>query len=295
MIPQSSANVRVVVGIPTRDRCDELRKAIASALDQSYSPLRIMVCDDASGDGTPKLRDEFKNVSWQRCEQAQGSVKARNKMMLTAVDDYYVSLDDDSWFITGDEIAVAVDYLERQPRVAAVAFDILAPDRPQPMPRGARHSVETFIGCGHILRLSTVKALGGYAEFSGSYGSEEKDLCLRLIDAGYEIVRMVGVHVWHQRTMTARDLADQHTSGVCNDLTFALRRVPLGLLLPVLGYKLVSQIAFSVRYGLVRPCIGGIVAFARASAKTWRTRKPVRWSSFWRYQALARAPREVAG
>ena len=82
---------------------------------------------------------------------------ARNKMMLTATEDYYVSLDDDSWFIRGDEIAIAVDYLERHPEAAAVAFDILAPDSPQPVPRGVRHSVGMFIGCGHVLRLSTVK------------------------------------------------------------------------------------------------------------------------------------------
>ena len=51
MTRQSSANARVVVGIATHNRCDELRKAIASALDQSHASLRVTVIDDASSDG----------------------------------------------------------------------------------------------------------------------------------------------------------------------------------------------------------------------------------------------------
>src|SRR5262249_51037374 len=154
MTSQARANASVVVGIATHNRVGELRKAIASALDQSHAPLRIAVIDDASSDQTPALCDEFRTVSWERWDQVQGYVRARNTMMLGAAEDYYVSLDDDSWFIRGDEIAIAIDFLERHPDTAAVAFDILSPDRPQPISRGPRQSVAMFIGCGHVLRLS---------------------------------------------------------------------------------------------------------------------------------------------
>ena len=150
-----------------------------------------------------------------------------------------------------------------------------------------------FIGCGHVLRLSVVKQLGGYSKFPGSYGGEEKDLCLCLIDAGYEITKLTGVHVWHDKTMTARDLADQHASGVCNDLTFTVRRVPIAFLLPMISYKLMSHIVFAFRGGLMRPCIKGIREFGRVLMSTWRGRKPVRISSLKRYQALSRLPNDV--
>ena len=203
---KSAGGASVVVGLATHNRADVLRKAIGSALDQSFAPLRVAVIDDASSDETPSLRHEFKSVSWERWEQGHGYVRARNQMMLTAAENYYVSLDDDSWFIKGDEIAIAVDFLERHRQVAAVAFDILSPDRPNQISRGAQRLVATFIGCGHLLRLSVVKELGGYAEFPGAYGVEEKDLCLRLIDAGYQIVKLDGVHVWHDKSGLARDI-----------------------------------------------------------------------------------------
>src|SRR4029079_8717640 len=150
-----------------------------------HRPLRVAVVDDASADATPSVRPEFPTVSWERFATNQGYVRARNKMMLSAPEDYYVSLDDDAWFLATDEIALAVDYLESHPKVAAVAFDILSPDRPDANGRGKKTLVALFIGCGHVFRLSLVKRLGGYGQFPGSYGVEEADLCLRLIDAGY--------------------------------------------------------------------------------------------------------------
>jgi len=295
MCSRSSGKASVVVGIATHNRAGELRKAIASALDQRHAPLRVTVIDDASSDETRTLRDQFNNVSWERWERAQGYVRARNKMMLTAMEDYYVSLDDDSWFICGDEIAIAVNYLERDRQAAAIAFDILTPDRPQPVPRGARHLVGTFIGCGHVLRLSTVKALGGYAEFPGAYGGEEKDLCLRLIDAGYRIVKFDGVHVWHEKSALVRDLPRQHCSGVCNDLALTLRRVPVVLLLPILLWKVSKHLLFSLRRGLLRPCLQGILDFAFAMAGLWHTRRAVRLAGLVQYRRLTRSPREVMG
>lgn len=294
MNPQSPVIASAVVGITTHNRAGELRKAIASALEQSHAPLRVAVIDDASSDETPELRDEFKTVSWERWEQKQGIVRARNKMMLTAAEDYYVSLDDDSWFIRGDEISIAVEFLEQHPETAAVAFDILSPDVPQPVVRGSRQSVAMFIGCGHVLRLSAVKALGGYAEFPGTYGAEEKDFCLRLIDAGYQIVKLEGVHVWHDKSSLARDIPRQHCSGVCNDLALTLRRVPLGFLLPSIAWKVSSHIAFALRNGLLRPCLYGFRDFAFAAVDIWSARRPVRLSSLAQFRTLTRSPRELA-
>jgi glycosyltransferase involved in cell wall biosynthesis len=295
MTSQAAGGVSVVVGIASRNRASLLRKAIRSALRQSQAPLRVAVVDDASNDETTKLRYEFApvSVSWERWEQGQGLVRARNRMMLTATEDYYVSLDDDAWFIQNDEIAIAVDFLDRHPKVAAVAFDILSPDHPQQTSRGARRLVAMFIGCGHVLRLSAVKELGGYTEFPGTYGAEEKDLCLRLIDSGYEIVKLDGVHVWHDKSVLVRDIPRQHCSGVCNDLTLALRRVPIVVLLPVLAWKVSSHIAFAVRTGLLLPCLQGFRNFMFAAAGVWRTRRPVRLSSMARFRALTRSPREV--
>jgi GT2 family glycosyltransferase len=289
-MPDIASRASVLVGIATHNRAEILPKAIRSALDQSYKPIRVAVIDDASTDGTPSVRSEFPEIAWERRDGSEGYLRARNHLMLTANEDYYVSLDDDAWFIEGDEIAVAVELLERNKKVAAVAFDILSPDQPALRERDARSSVSLFIGCGHVLRLAVVKELGGYSEFPGTYGAEEKDLCLRLIDSGYDIVKLHGVHVWHDKTSTARDLARQHSSGVCNDMTLTMRRVPFGLLIPILCYKLVSHMVFAFKHGLLRSGARGVFHFALVAGEAWRSRRPVRPSSFARYQALTKSP-----
>ncbi len=150
--PKGQASV--LVGIATHNRASILPIAIRSALAQTHRPLRVAVIDDGSTDSTPELRDEFTSVSWQRWDRAQGYVRARNHMMLSATEKYYVSLDDDAWFIEGDEIANAISFMESRASVAVVAFDILHKYRSEKRVRSVDQRSRTFIGCGHVLRLS---------------------------------------------------------------------------------------------------------------------------------------------
>src|SRR5207253_3029600 len=119
----------------------------------------------------------FPRVSWLSRDRPYGYVKNRNELMQNTAADYDVSLDDDAWFIDKDEIQVAVATMERNPAVAAVAFDILSPGRPAKAARSIATNVANFVGCGHMLRLSAVHEAGWYENMPGAYGAEEKDLC----------------------------------------------------------------------------------------------------------------------
>ena len=275
--PKNSS--RVLVGISTFNRADILPEAIQSALDQSYPLLKVAIVDDASTDATPVIKRAFPQVEWTRWDRNQGYAPARNHLMLGADADYYVSLDDDAWFLRGDEIAIAVDILDKDPSIAAVAFDILSPDRPEVAARAPMVPSAMFIGCGHVLRLNVVRRMNGYASFPGSYGGEEKDLCLRLMDSGHRIVKLPGVHVWHDKTPTARDLEAQHRSGVCNDLTIMLRRTPLLLVPAAVGWKVLRHYQFSRKAGLLGPYWAGIRAFLHLLPSVLRGRRPVKWST----------------
>lgn len=278
----------VLVGIVTRNRAGILPKALASAFAQAVPKLQVAVIDDGSTDDTPKLPAQFPQVNWVRREAGQGYMSARNELMARPGFDFFVSLDDDAWFLRTDEIAVALQYLSEHPSVAAVAFDILAPDQPTTRERGAAQSVATFIGCGHVLRLTAVRAVGGYEATPGGYGGEEKDLCLRLMDAGYEIVRLPGVHVWHDKTPVARDIPHQHRSAICNDLVMTLRRTPLLVLPLALPAKLFRHLRFSWRAGLVRPCLAGFALFTRSLPAICRSRRAVRMETLRAYVQLSR-------
>src|SRR4029453_6040305 len=110
-------------------------------------------------------------------------MEARNYWMRNASEDYFVSLDDDAWFVKGDEVALAVLVMQRDQRIGAISFDILSPDKPTVRERSGSRTVSTFIGCGHMIRLEAVREVGLYESTPCAYAGEEKDLCLRLLDA----------------------------------------------------------------------------------------------------------------
>jgi glycosyltransferase involved in cell wall biosynthesis len=281
----SAATPRVLAGITTRNRAAILPKALDSLRRQSYPNLRVTVLDDASDTGaTWALRDAYPEVHWQRHESPRGIIESRNELMRAADAEYYLCLDDDAWFLRGDELALAVARLQEQADVAAIAFDILSPDRPAEEPRAAARPTAMYIGCGHVLRLSAAHSAGFYAPSPGAYGSEEKDLCLRLADLGLRVELLPGVHVWHDKAWGDRDNRPLHRSGVCNEMTMALRRCPLPDALLVLPLKTLSFFWFWLRHPFyARAGFAGLGDFVRHAAATWRTRQPVKRATFWRF------------
>lgn len=279
----------VVVGIVTRNRAGLLPKSIASVFQQRGCSVRLAVIDDASTDDTVALARDFPTVDWIHWSVGRGYMAARNWLMSSAQEDYFVSLDDDAWFLRGDEIETAIRLLEQRPEVAAVAYDILSPDRPDATVPASPRAVSTFIGCGHVLRLSAVRLIGGYEPTPGSYGGEEKDMCLRLMDAGYKVVLLPGVHVWHDKTQIGRAIPEQYRSSVCNDLVMALRRSPVPVLGIALLHKVYRHLKFARTRGLMRPCLRGITLFARSIPSEWRSRRPVRLATLRAFTRLSKS------
>jgi GT2 family glycosyltransferase len=272
--------MKVLIGITTHNRAAILPKAIQSALEQDYPDKEVAVFDDASTDGTRELQARFPQVRWYRVEEKQGYLPARNQLMSETDADFYFSLDDDAWFIEGDEISRGVKLLAEHPEVAALAYDILSPDRPVPVERSAARPTHMYIGCGHLLRLSAAKEIGYYTPSPGFYGSEEIDLCVQLLDRGHEIMYLPGVHVWHDKAMLARDLPAQQRSNVCNDLVFAYRRCPFPMVLWMIPGKALSHLGHSIGNKSVRPCVQGLLLFMKSLRRLGPTRKPVSQPAF---------------
>lgn len=239
--------------------------------------------DDASSDSTPSLRYSYPEVEWVRNDSPCGLRENRNQMMQYPAVDYYVSLDDDAWFLQTDEIGLAVARMEADSNIGAIAFDVLSPDEPDLRERKVARQAFTFIGCGHILRVSAAREAGWYEASPGPYGAEEKDLCIRLMDLGYRVELLPGVHVWHDKEWTGRDWYPLHKSGVCNDLVMAGRRCPFPDLMVVIPYKILNHLRFGLRNKhLLRAGLSGLLMFFRNIPAIFRSRSPVRRAVFWR-------------
>jgi GT2 family glycosyltransferase len=281
--------MKVLIGITAHNRADLLAKSIQSALAQDYPNKKVAVFDDASADETPLLKDRFPQVLWFRNEKPLGYLYARNRLMRDTNADLYFSLDDDAWFIKGDEISTGVRIMHERPEVAALAYDILSPDRTTPEARTSSRKTHVYIGCGHMLRLSAVAEVGYYTPNPGFYGGEEQDLCIRLLDHGYDILFLPGVHVWHDKSVSARNISAQHISGVCNDLAFAFRRSPYPMLFWLLPGKIASHLRFALKHDFVSPCLRGIGMFFGKMPGLVSTRKPVSRAAFQEYRRRLRS------
>jgi GT2 family glycosyltransferase len=281
----------VLVGIVTHNRHRVLPKAIESALRQTYPRVRVAVLDDGSEDDTPQLRSRYPSVTWIRWEQSRGYLEARNHLMRDSNADFYLSLDDDAWFINGDEISIAVRHMEANPKVAAAAFDILSPDREKASPRSEPRPTHLFIGCGHLLRTSALRECGFYVPGPGQYGSEEMDLCIRLLDGNWEIHFLPGVNVWHDKTSIARDNAAQYRSLVSNDLAFAARRCPFPLVLGIIPVKVINHLRFSAANHMLKSCFAGFGLFFSCAPEIWTSRAPVHAQAFVEFIRRSRKPR----
>jgi glycosyltransferase involved in cell wall biosynthesis len=92
-------NPKVSVVIPTYNRAEKVRKAVASVVVQSFTDFEVIVVDDGSSDGTEKtLRDAFGDRIRYYFQSNQGVSVARNKGVEEARGEWIAFLDsDDLW------------------------------------------------------------------------------------------------------------------------------------------------------------------------------------------------------
>ncbi len=281
----------ILIGITSKNRASILPTSINSGLALNYASKQVVVFDDNSTDETILLTERFPQIKWYLSKEDKGYVYARNLFLQQIKADYYCSLDDDSWFLDTERINEAVQYMYANQNVAVLAFDILSPDRKVSTSNNQITETNNFIGCGHMLRVAAVNKIGNYIPNPGYYGGEEKDLCIRLIDEGYSIMRFPAVKIWHEKSNIARDIKKQHQSGVCNDFVFMWRRTPLLYLIPSIFAKLYVHFLYPIRYknhSLYGAFFKGVFDFIRFLFSGKINRKPVSIKGLKKYLSFNR-------
>jgi len=100
--------------IPTYNRKDKLKKAIESALIQTYKDFELLICDDGSTDGTQDMLSTFNDprIRWIPGANSGGPATPRNRGIQASRAEWLAFLDsDDLWM---------PDKLEKQLKTAKV-------------------------------------------------------------------------------------------------------------------------------------------------------------------------------
>ncbi len=274
--------------ITSKDRCDDLRNALKSCVLQSVQ-TEIIVIDDASTDGTAEMvRQEFPEARLIEHPKSMGLVFGRNEASTIATGDIIFSIDDDAIFTTPNVIQQTLADFDA-PVIGAVAIPFVdvkkSPEVRQQAPSSEECWVtDRYIGTAHAVRNDLFLELGGYRE-SYFHQGEERDFCVRLLDAGY-VVRMGNADLIHHFESPKRDTTRMDLYGRRNDIFFAWLNVPTSFLPIQLIGTSIKGFWFGVRIGRPLRMLRGILMGYAAIGRFWNKRKPVRSLTYRMFRLL---------
>jgi glycosyltransferase involved in cell wall biosynthesis len=278
------------VVITTKNRCDDLCRAIESVMSQSVD-CEVLVIDDGSTDGTAEiLARRFPSVQCVRHESSAGYIVRRNEGAALATAPIIVSIDDDAAFssrLTIEQVLGAF----ANPRVGAAAIPYIdirrSPAVQQQAPPGGPFVTSAFIGTAHAVRTDLFRRLGGYRSILFHFG-EESDYCLRMLASGY-VCLMVDADPIHHFESPTRDLRKMNIFGRRNDVLFAALNVPTPQVAVHLAATTLNGLRHGWRHGTLGVSIQGLARGYSDAAKSLRNRRPVPRAVYKLFRKLKRS------
>ncbi|MEM7403916.1 MAG: glycosyltransferase [Pseudomonadota bacterium] len=228
MPPELQAGARIAditAVISTKDRW----QTVADTLSRMAPlPVPIVIIDDGSATGCPfDAHALHPRLQLERRETSAGIVERRNELARLCDTTWLLSLDDDSYVVSGD-LAAALDYAASVPDLLALSFPVFNPrlDRFQSLPLGdGPGRVRSFIGCAHLMHRERFLAIGGY-EPEIVHQGEEEEVAARALGAGLVIHQFPDLLVHHTETLEYRNWDRMDYFGGRNTLLWADWYVP---------------------------------------------------------------------
>src|SRR5262249_21155289 len=228
---------------------------------------------------------------------ALGCAGGRNLMVREAAHPFVLLLDDDTLLFDAAAVTDALTTIARDPAIGAIAFPQANADGTpwaasmQPSTATEPAIVNSFFGFAHLVRRSAFLELGGYRDLFQYYG-EEKELCLRLIEAGKSVVYLPQARIAHVTDPGARDVRRYLRLVSRNDILSSIYNDPLTRM----AWRVPARMAlyFRMRRGWKIHDPGGpwwvVREVTRHLPRVWAERRAVSRATLARWRALRSAP-----
>jgi glycosyltransferase involved in cell wall biosynthesis len=278
------------VVITTKNRKEELRNAIASALAQDV-PVEVLVIDDGSTDGTAEMvRASFPEVRLERSEESLGYIVQRGRGAELAAAPILVSIDDDAIFPSRATVRQTLADFDH-PRIAAVAMPYVDVKYSDQIHQKAPDDLGIWIiseyrGTAHALRRQVFRCLGGYrAPFV--HQVEEGEYCMRMLNAGY-VVRLGRADPVHHLESPKRDRSRIYRFQTRNHILWAWYDVP-NVFLPIhLAATTFKTLWIGFRNGYWKASAEGAIQGYRQIRKHFAARSAVSLAAYRLFRILRR-------
>jgi GT2 family glycosyltransferase len=171
----------ISIGITTKNRWQDLAITLEKIQSVGWSDLPILIFDDGSDQSCPFQIEDFNlKIEIRRFSDSQGLIVRRNQLAQAIQTKYYLSLDDDSFPVSGS-LEDTLDFMDSHEDCFCLSFPVYNPTIDEYQSRSLEsqpYPVRFFIGCGHLLRRNSFLELGGYCEDLIHQG-EEMDIAAR--------------------------------------------------------------------------------------------------------------------
>jgi GT2 family glycosyltransferase len=255
----SSAKPLVSVVIATWNRVVDLRESLSHFSSQTYSPIELIVVDNASEDGTVEMIErEFTQVKLIKLAHNTG-VAAYNVGMQAASGDIIVVSDNDSYLEAAGVENIVRKFSQGGEKLGVVACEIiyipqnqiynwyyLPVDRINPVATG--YPAHMFIGAGAAIRKAVLVEVGYYPVRYFLY-MNEVDLSTRIIGAGYDIRFFPDIIAYHRGSQISRAKGKVRLSSYRNIIWYYWKYFPFRIAFGRSAIRIPFEIAWLTMQG----------------------------------------------
>ncbi|MHB9131794.1 MAG: glycosyltransferase family 2 protein [Armatimonadota bacterium] len=226
----SHQHPRVTVVIITRNRLQQLTRALASVFAQDYPALDIVVVDDASEDGTAEyVEAQWPQITVIRMPVRSGVTVTRNLGIANARGEFIYFLDDDGW-LEHDAISKCLEVIRGRPEIGAVESRLHnvingeLRDTYKPVDIGLVY-IPHFVECCSLVRRTAILDAGYFAD-DLFWGAEGEELSLRMLYKGYRCCYQPESIMYHEQRDKRREEKWMAFKRLQNSNRIALRLWP---------------------------------------------------------------------
>ncbi|MBT3759516.1 MAG: glycosyltransferase [Candidatus Marinimicrobia bacterium] len=246
-------NTLVSVAIVTFNRVLEVERALNSVYKQSYSPIEVIVLDNASCDETVlMIKEKFPKVKLIKSSLNFGCPKGRNIAAENCSGEIIYFLDDDAW-IESNVLEELVSGFIDDDLVAVMMPNILEYYGQEKFYRySAKNKMRlmTFSGGVSAIKRSIFKEIGPFPDTK--YGAEENYLAIKLFAKNYKIVLIPNL-IAHHKPSIVRNIKEVLYLRVRNDIIWVWTFTPRLILPFLLSWKLIIWLKYGMKNNSIIP------------------------------------------
>jgi len=258
---------KISISILTYNRQAILRELLNSLKDLTLYSVEIIVVDNDSQDGTGEMmRVDFPQVKYIKMDENIG-VEARNIGLKSASRDIVVTLDDDVFGLTDNDIINICKIFNNNSDIGAVCFKVLNFWTGEICNWLHHYVMEEYsdkqfitdeISEGAVAFRRSVFEKSGYYPRHFFISYEGTDLACRILDAGYKTIYTPEIVVRHKHAIQGRTSWRRYYFDTRNQILFVARNLPILMAINYLIRGLSAMLLYSVRDGFFMYWLKGI-------------------------------------